>query len=304
VIMGQKANHSDVIPFGSSFELPGLDFDPMMILHGEEYLELHKPLPVEGNFVGKRKILGVYDKGKGALVQFETKMFDASGALVSRNVNSMFIRGLGGFGGSRGPNQPNIEIPKSNPDVVEKFRTAPNQAEIYRLSADYNPLHVDPEFAAGAGFKAPILHGLCSFGFSARAILKHFCNNDPKNFKAISVRFITPVYPGETLVIEMWRDPATRGRIIFQTKVAERNVTVISNAYVDVVDDGKNPASPAADLASEPVFKSAIVFEAMAQTIEKYPEIVKKVNAVFLFHVSSGDKKLTYTLDLKTRPNL
>jgi len=219
--------------------------------------------------------------------------------LVSRNVNSMFIRGLGGFGGSRGPNQPNIEIPKSNPDVVEKFRTAPNQAEIYRLSADYNPLHVDPEFAAAAGFKAPILHGLCSFGFSARAILKHFCNNDPKNFKAISVRFITPVYPGETLVIEMWRDPATRGRIIFQTKVAERNVTVISNAYVDVVDDGKNPASPAADLASEPVFKSAIVFEAMAQTIEKYPEIVKKVNAVFLFHVSSGDKKLTYTLDLK-----
>jgi 3-hydroxyacyl-CoA dehydrogenase/3a,7a,12a-trihydroxy-5b-cholest-24-enoyl-CoA hydratase len=293
VVLPQKGTSNDVVPFGSNMELPGLNFDPMMILHGEQYVEIKKPIPTHGSFTARPKIIGVYDKGKGALVLMETSLLDDKGETVTRSVGGIFIRGLGGFGGDRGPSE-NINIPNRAPDAQYSQKTSEFQALIYRLSADYNPLHVDPQMATMVGFKKPILHGLCTFGHAGRAVLSQFCDNDPKRFKAIKARFASPVYPGETLVTEMWRESPTR--VVFRTKVQERDVIVINNSYVDI--DGGSNSSPAQDLSSEPALKSSIIFTAMSQTIETHPEVAKKVNAIYQFNLT-GPTPTTYTVDLK-----
>jgi len=225
----------------------------------------------------------------------ETEMIDESGEVAVRSVSSTFIRGIGGFGGSRGPaGEENVKIPSRAPDFSEADKTSEHQAWIYRLSADYNPLHIDPSVAEMAGFKRPILHGLCSFGYAGRAVLKHCCGNDPKKFKSIRVRFVSPVFPGETLVTEIWKETATR--YVFQVKVQERNVVVISNAVAEVTGDSspKN-SSPSSDA---PLLKSAVVFAAMGQAIEKYPDLVQKIKTVYQFNIT-GANPTTYTLDLK-----
>jgi len=225
-------------------------------------------------------------------------MIDEKGELAVRSVSSTFIRGIGGFGGPRGPpGEETIKIPTREPDFVESEKTSDHQAWIYRLSADYNPLHIDPTVAEMAGFKQPILHGLCSFGFAGRAILKHACGNDTKRFKSIRVRFASPVFPGETLVTEMWKD--SPNRILFQVKVKERNVVVINNAVAEVAGASQ---SPSADLSSssaqEPALKSSVVFAAMGQALEKYPDLVQKVKVVYQFNIT-GAHPTTYTVDLK-----
>jgi len=296
VVLGQKGASYDIVPFGANMELPGINFDPMMILHGEQYLEINKhPLPLQANWITKPKIIGVYDKGKGALVLNETKFIDQTGDTVVRTVSSIFIRGIGGFGGEKGPSE-NFEPPKRNPDAVQVEKTLESQALIYRLSADYNPLHIDPMVASMASFPKPILHGLCTFGFAGRAVLKHFCGDNPSKFKAIKVRFASPVYPGETLITEMWRE---KSRVFLQVKVQERNVVVINNAYVDIIGEPLSVALAQSPSEGEPpVLKSAIVFEAMGQAIEKHPDIAKKINAVYQFNIT-GPHATTYTLDLK-----
>jgi len=211
---------------------------------------------------------------------------------VARTVSSIFIRGLGGFGGPRGPTSTSIQLPTRAPDAIQLEKTSDHQAWIYRLSADYNPLHIDPAVAEMVGFKKPILHGLCTFGFSTRAILKCFCNNDPANFKSIRVRFISPVYPGETLVTEMWKEGK---QILFQTKVQERNVIVIGNASAEIIETNSKKDS---SLSSEPELKSAIVFAAMEQALEKHPDLVKKINGVFQFNLT-GPHPTTYVVDVK-----
>jgi len=210
---------------------------------------------------------------------------------VARTLSSIFIRGLGGFGGPRGPTSTSTELPSRAPDAIQTEKTSEHQAWIYRLSADYNPLHIDPAVAEMVGFKKPILHGLCTFGFSTRAILKSFCNNDPANFKSIRVRFISPVYPGETLVIEMWKDG---NKILFQTKVKERNVVVIGNASAEIIEANSTNSSS----SSEPELKSAIVFAAMEQALEKHPDLVQKLKAVFQFNLT-GPNPATYVVDVK-----
>jgi len=168
VVLMMKGDSFDVVPFGSGMAMPGIEgFDPMMILHGEQVLELKKPVPSSAKWIARTKIIGVYDKGKGALVVTETNMIDEKGEVAVRAVSSTFIRGIGGFGGPRGPKEgeETITIPNRAPDAVESEPTCAHQAWIYRLSADYNPLHIDPDVATMAGFKKPILHGLCSFGW-------------------------------------------------------------------------------------------------------------------------------------------
>jgi 3-hydroxyacyl-CoA dehydrogenase/3a,7a,12a-trihydroxy-5b-cholest-24-enoyl-CoA hydratase len=186
---------------------PGLSFNPMMLLHGEQYMELLRPVPPSGALTSKAKVKAIYDKGSGALVVLDVHSKNEKGEPVLFNSYSLFIRGLGGFGGAKGPATPeeNLEPPKGVPPaVVHRERTLENQATLYRLSGDLNPLHIDPSMAAMGGFSKPILHGLCTFGYGARAVLKHFAANDPKRFKSIRVRFVKSVYPGETLVTEMW----------------------------------------------------------------------------------------------------
>jgi len=211
-------------------DLEGIKYNPMMLVHGEQYLELQKPPSTSGTVTCYPKISHIYDKGSGLVVVTNTVCKDEHGEAVAKLESSIFIRGLGGFGGERGPSG-NINLPpEREPDIIHQEKTLEKQAFIYRLSGDINPLHADPAMAALGGFQTPILHGLCTFGFAARAVLKHFCDNDPVRFKRIKVRFAKPVFPGETLVTEMWK--VSEDEVVFQTKVAERGELVLTNAKV------------------------------------------------------------------------
>jgi 3-hydroxyacyl-CoA dehydrogenase/3a,7a,12a-trihydroxy-5b-cholest-24-enoyl-CoA hydratase len=221
-------------------EVPGFTFNPMMMLHGEQYLVLQRPLPLAATITNHAHISAVYDKGKGIVVIIDIHGVDDRGAEVAFNQTSVYVRGLGGFGGERGPSGSVNLPPPRPPDAVTRETTQPNQALLYRLSSgDRNPLHVDPQMAALGGYERPILHGLCTFGFAGRAVLKQFGANDPARFRAMKARFSKHVFPGETLITEMWREAETQ--VIFQCKVAERDEIVISQAAVDL-----HPAAHAA----------------------------------------------------------
>jgi 3-hydroxyacyl-CoA dehydrogenase/3a,7a,12a-trihydroxy-5b-cholest-24-enoyl-CoA hydratase len=211
--------------------VPGVEINLLMLLHGEQYLEIRKQPPVSGKLTTYPRVARVYDKGKGALIELEAETRDEAGDVVYYNVFGTFIRGEGGFGGEKGP-APGNEPPERAPDKVVEMKTLPQQALIYRLTGDINPLHADPGFASMAGYDKPILHGLCTFGHAGRAVLKEYCDNDPERFKSVKVRFSRPVFPGETIVTEMW--DMGDGTIIFQAKTAERGEVAVSNAAVTI----------------------------------------------------------------------
>jgi acyl dehydratase len=182
------------------------DFDPALLVHAEQYFELHRPLPVAGTVRTTATVTGIYDKGSGALVVTENVAVDAAtGETLVTSRGSTFIRGEGGFGGPRGPEgEPPWELPDRAPDRQVVRETRPEQALVYRLSGDRNPLHVDPKFAARGGFSQPILHGLCTYGVTGRALLRALCDGDPARFRSMSGRFSRPVLPGEPLTVSIW----------------------------------------------------------------------------------------------------
>ena len=202
----------------------------MMLLHGEQKLEIFKPFPKKQNVEVKTEIVDVADKGKGALVSISTTVLDENKAPICRNTSRLFIRGIGGFG-DKGLSQDTLpSVPKNAPNKVSTDHVLPNQAILYRLSGDTNPLHIAPEMAALGGFDRPILHGLCFYGIAGRAVLKEFCGDDVTKFKSISARFTSHVFPGETLITEMW---STSNGVIFQQKTQERG-KVCSQGFVEL----------------------------------------------------------------------
>src|SRR6201989_1338776 len=191
------------------------DFDRAMLVHAEQAFELHRPLPVAGTVRTTATVTGIYDKGSGALVVTENAAVDAAtGEPLVTSRSSAFIRGEGGFGGERGTDAP-WERPDREPDHRVVQPTRPEQALVYRLSGDRNPLHVDPKFAARGGFSQPILHGLCTYGGARRALLPALGSGDPGRFGCMSGRFSRPVWPGESLTVWVWRQ-AGRGTSLFQ----------------------------------------------------------------------------------------
>jgi acyl dehydratase len=222
------------IPMFSSMmgilSLDGLDINPAMILHGEHSIRLAGPIPTAATVTNEARVSEVYDKGKGALVLVEVSSIDASGSALFTNVASIFVRGEGGFGGDSGP-EPAKSGPERTPDHSVASPTLPQQALMYRLSGDKNPLHADPAFAAFAGFDRPILHGLCSYGIVCKAVVDTIAGGDVSRVTAFSARFTGVVYPGETLVTRMWEDDD--GWIV-EAATSERGATVISNARLEL----------------------------------------------------------------------
>ena len=208
-----------VIGFGAGGALGKVgEIDWGRVLHGSQGVSLHQPIPVGGTVVVEEKVSGIWDKGEGknAIIETEAKatlketgepLFDLRGSLV--------VRGSGGFGGQEGNTAPQVHAPEAAPDHEVTYQTRPDQALTYRLSGDYNPLHSDPWFATElGGFPKPILHGLCTYGFTGRALLHELCGSDPKRFKSMDSRFSSPVFPGDSLTIQMWVE---EGQAIYRT---------------------------------------------------------------------------------------
>ncbi|HEV3354089.1 MAG TPA: MaoC/PaaZ C-terminal domain-containing protein [Acidimicrobiales bacterium] len=215
---------------GGLVGLEGLTFNPMMLLHGEQDLVVHKPLPARAKVENTGRVSDVYDKGKGALVVVETETKDENGDLLCTNRFSAFIRGEGGFGGESGP-APGNEAPARDPDVVAESPTLPQQALLYRLSGDKNPLHVDPNMAALGGFDRPILHGLCSFGIVCKAAVDNALDGDVTKVGRYQARFSGVVFPGETIVTSMWREG---DKVLLSATTKERGTPVITNAALTI----------------------------------------------------------------------
>jgi acyl dehydratase len=204
------------------------------ILHGEQGIVWHAPIPAAATVTGRTRVTDVIDKGpqKGSLLFSERVVRDAtSGERLVTLTGTTVLRGDGGFGGRTKQAPAPHRIPERAPDAVCDLPTAPNAALIYRLSGDYNPLHADPEVARAAGFPRPILHGLCSLGVAGHALLKTVAAYDPARFKSLRLRFTAPVFPGETIRTEMWIDGA---QVSFRARLLEREAVVLDNGIAEI----------------------------------------------------------------------
>lgn len=205
----------------------GVDINWALVLHGEQDLEIHRPIPRRGEVTSQPRIAHIYDKGRAALIVVEVTSTDnSSGEVLFVNRSSLFVRGEGGWGGDSGPKASN-QAPDRDPDHVVRSDTLPQQALLYRLSGDMNPLHADPAFAALGGFDRPILHGLCTYGVVCKAAVDTVLGGDPQRAGRYRARFTGVVFPGETIVTRIWEE---EDKVLLQAAVEERNATVISNA--------------------------------------------------------------------------
>jgi len=206
---------------------PGeMNLNRLLVVDGERDISFHKPLATAARITADSTVLEVYDKGKdkGVVISHQTVLRDEAGEKLATLVASRFARGDGGFGGPNLAQPEPHRMPARAPDKTIDISTRPDQALIYRLCGDRNPLHSDPEFARRAGFPRPILHGMCTYGITCRGMLQTYADYDPAAFRQHAVRFSSPVYPGETVTMDLWKD----GNVIsFEAKVTARNVTVI-----------------------------------------------------------------------------
>lgn len=228
-----------VVPsFASLIEVvAGLGANLMMVVHGEQKVRLLRPLPAAATLWTSSEIKAVYDKGKGALVVVECQINEADGKPVAVSEFSLYVRGAGGFGGPRGPEgaageRKDHALPDGPPDFEVTEATRPEQALLYRLSGDLNPLHADPLMAQAVGFPKPILHGLCTFGFATRALVRSVCDGDGDRVRALSARFAAPVLPGDALTTRGWH----LGEGTYALRVTTHSgQEVLSHALAEVV---------------------------------------------------------------------
>jgi acyl dehydratase len=212
---------------------PQVGVNMIKVLHAEQHLEIHQPLPASGAVIAKNRVQEVIDKGadKGALIVTERKLYDRdSGDCYCTQKSVAFARGDGGFGGPVTAGEPPAQIPDREPDYVIDIPVSTQAALLYRLSGDYNPLHADPSIAQKAGFDRPILHGLASYGVAARALLSAFPDKDPADLKRFGLRFSAPVFPGETIETSIWQEA---GQLAFRSRVAARDKVVLNNGYAE-----------------------------------------------------------------------
>ena len=214
---------------------PRTGIDWVKLVHGEQRMAFHRPFPVAGEVIGRNRVTHVVDKGadKGALVVVERKIHDATDdALLATVQQTTFCRADGGFGAGDAAPEALPKVPAAPPDQVCTLQTLPQAALLYRLNADPNPLHVDPRVARDAGYPRPILHGLCTYGVAMHAVIKTMCDYDPDRLLYMNTRFSAPVFPGETLMVEMWH--GVSGTVQFQARVAERDIVVLTNGIAGV----------------------------------------------------------------------
>jgi acyl dehydratase len=208
-----------------------LQVDLSRFIHGEQAIKLCRPIPPEGKTLVEGEITHIYDKVKGALIVWRKKVMTQGGDLLAETESGVFYVGEGGFGGDPGPKAETLEPPKgTQPDFTVSHFIPENQAALYRLNGDFNPLHIEPDFAKRGGFPRPILHGLCTYGHAVRAILYKACDGDVGRFKEFNARLSGVVYPGDTLVTEGWRDKGSRYLIQSRT---DRGI-VLSHAYAKI----------------------------------------------------------------------
>ncbi|KAI9250169.1 HotDog domain-containing protein [Phascolomyces articulosus] len=247
LVLGLKGEGADTNVFADSKgdAVPGIPpYDPNKIVHGEQSLQIHKPFPKNGGkFNQQSTITGVYDKGSGMVIEGTIDLYGAEDNVhYCTMVSKSFVRGYGGWNGPKGPKAPSYAPPKRQPDAVDSYKTSIQQAQLYRLSGDYNPLHIDVPVARKVGFPNPILHGLCTYGITGHSILKQLAGNDRTRFKSIEGRFSSPVFPGETVEVYMWKvddkEPGVQG-VIFAVKVKERDVVVINNGYATLYKESQ-----------------------------------------------------------------
>jgi len=311
-------------------QAPGLNYGFDRILHGEQYLQLTRPLPPSAKLRHENVIKDIWDKGKHGVVVIESKSYDdTTSELLAINEISMVVRGAGGWGGERGPMGEANLPPDRAPDATTTQSIDANQALLYRLTGDWNPLHADPDFAKNFGFDRPILHGLCTFGYAARHAINAFEKGDARKFKSIRARFADSVFPGETLVTDMWKVPAdpANGRphdkIVLRCKVKERDKVVLSHGAIELYAEIPKPkaaakpaASPAAAATAPPgsesataaapapqdgdknaAFTSADAFAVIRDHVDKNPDLVKTVATTYQFELKGPDS--SWFLDLK-----
>ncbi|POX37598.1 3-alpha,7-alpha,12-alpha-trihydroxy-5-beta-cholest-24-enoyl-CoA hydratase [Streptomyces sp. Ru73] len=213
---------------------PGIEVDLAAVLHGAQKITLHRPIPVKGAARQTSTVPAVYDKGKAAVIVLRSETADEDGPLWTSDTQ-IFVRGEGGFGGERGPST-RLDLPERAPDRTVTRLIRADQALLYRLSGDWNPLHADPEFAALAGFDKPILHGLCSYGVTLKAVVDTVLDGDVGRVRSYAARFAGVVFPGEPLRIRMWRDAPGRGSVQVSVTAPERDdAPVLADTVVEHV---------------------------------------------------------------------
>ena len=215
-----------VVAWGANIGPERLGLNRARTVHGEESITWHRPIPATGSVVASSRVVAAYDKGeKGAVVEREMQLRDADGTLLVSLIRTAFARGDGGFGGPSETPPPH-QVPMRAADLVLEFATRAEQALLYRLCGDRNPLHADPAVAKAGGFPRPILHGLCTYGICCRAILQAYCRFEPERMKSLSARFSAPVLPGDRIAVHLWKD---HDIVSFEATVPARDVTVIKS---------------------------------------------------------------------------